>query len=107
MRLGASPIKLVENTIARSLYGREIIYERHRHRYEVNPEYVDKLQEAGLRVSGWSPDGLVEIVELPRRMNSFYLATQPHIEYKSRPLSPNPLFKGFLLAAAGKDPLAF
>ncbi|MCE4625608.1 MAG: CTP synthase [Desulfurococcales archaeon] len=106
MRLGASPIKLVEGTMVRTLYGREVIYERHRHRYEVNPDYIPKLQEAGLIISGWSPDGLVEIIELPRRENPFFVATQPHIEYKSRPLSPNPLFKGLLIAASGGDPLA-
>ncbi len=105
MRLGASPINLVEGTMARWLYGTSVIYERHRHRYEVNPDYVDRLQEAGLVVSGWSPDGLVEIIELKRDLHPYFVATQPHIEYKSRPLGPNPLFKGLLRAAQGLDPL--
>ena len=104
MRLGASPIRLRPGTMARRLYGRDTIYERHRHRYEVNPKYVDRLEAAGLRISGVSPEGLVEIIELPQSENRFYLATQPHIEYKSRPLAPNPLFRAFLRASAGETP---
>ena len=104
MRLGASKIRLVPGTIAYRLYASNSIMERHRHRYEVNPRYVDKLEQAGLRISGWSPEGLVEIIELPQEENRFYVATQPHIELKSRPLSPNPLFQGFLKAALGERP---
>ncbi len=100
MRLGASPIELVKDTLTRRLYGgAEIIYERHRHRYEVNPLYVNQLEDAGLRVAGWSPEGLVEIIEL--KSERFYVGTQPHTEYKSRPLSPAPLFVGLLKAAGG------
>ena len=104
MRLGASPVILRQGTLARRLYGVDTVMERHRHRYEVNPRYVDKLEQAGLRISGVSPEGLVEMVELPQSENRFYLATQPHIELKSRPLSPNPLFRGFLVAASGGTP---
>jgi len=100
MRLGASPIRIVPGTLAWELYGREEVRERHRHRYEVNPRYVDKLEAAGLRISGWSPDGLVEFVELDTREHPFYFGTQPHTEYKSRPLRPGPLFVGLLRAAS-------
>lgn len=101
MRLGASPIHVVKGTIAYELYRRDTVYERHRHRYEVNNKYVGLLEEHGMRVSGWSPDGLPEFVELDRRIHPFYFGTQPHPEYKSRPLSPAPVFLGFLRAAAG------
>jgi len=103
MRLGASPIRLVPGTLVHKLYnGAEVVYERHRHRYEVNPKYVDKLVEAGLVVSGWSPEGLVEFIELPQREHPFYVGTQPHTEYKSRPLKPGPLFTGLLTAALSR-----
>ena len=101
MRLGASPIRVVRGTLAWELYQKEVVYERHRHRYEVNDKYIDKLEAAGLRISGWSPEGLVEFVELPRSEHPFYFGTQPHTEYKSRPLRPGPLFIGLLRAAAG------
>ena len=101
MRLGASPIRIVKNTLAHEIYGREVVYERHRHRYEVNNSYVDKLEMHGMRVSGWSPEGLAEFVELDRRLHPFFFGTQPHTEYKSRPLSPGPVFLGFLKAVAG------
>ncbi|GAB6148004.1 CTP synthase [Stetteria hydrogenophila] len=99
MRLGASPIRLVKGTLAYSLYNSEVIYERHRHRYEVNERYIEKLEAAGLVVSGWSPEGLVEVIELKRRDHPFLLATQPHPEYKSRPLRPSPPFTGLLRSA--------
>ena len=77
-----------------------LIYERHRHRYEVNNEYREKLEKAGLVVSGVSPDGkLVEAVELPRKVHPFFVGTQFHPEYKSRPLSAHPLFLSFIKAA--------
>ncbi|AWR97323.1 CTP synthase [Acidianus sulfidivorans JP7] len=98
MRLGAQKIILKEGTIAYSLYNKSEIYERHRHRYEVNPEYVDKLQNAGLIVSGVSENGLVEMIEL--KDHKFFVATQAHPEFKSRPLRPSPLFVGFLKAAS-------
>ena len=99
MRLGASPVRLVKGTLAYSLYGREVVYERHRHRYEVNERYIDKLEAAGLVISGWSPEGLVEMVELRPRDHPFLLATQPHPEYKSRPLRPSPPYWGLVNAA--------
>lgn len=98
MRLGAQKIIIKEGTLAHSLYNASIVYERHRHRYEVNPEYVDKLQEAGLIISGVSENGLVEIIEL--KNHKFFLATQAHPEFKSRPLRPSPIFVGFLKAAS-------
>ena len=101
MRLGASEVRIVEGTLAHKLYGATLVMERHRHRYEVNPDYFERLERAGLVFSGWSPGGLVEIVELRRRDHPFYLATQFHPEYKSRPLEPRPPFLG-LLAAAGR-----
>ncbi len=100
MRLGASEIRLVKGTTLYSLYGREVIYERHRHRYEVNPSYVEKLIEAGLVISAWSPEGLVEAAELPRKEHRFFVGTQPHPEFKSRPLDPSPPYVGLLRAAA-------
>nr|MEB3860356.1 CTP synthase [Desulfurococcales archaeon] len=99
MRLGAEPVRIVKGTQAWRLYEREIVWERHRHRYEVNPSYIGKLQDAGLVISGWSRRGLVEIIELPAREHPFYIASQFHAEYKSRPLSPAPLFLGLVRAA--------
>ena len=101
MRLGAYPADLKENTLVRNLYGKKRIYERHRHRYEVNPEYVDKLEECGIVFSGKSPDGvLMEFMEIPD--HSFLVATQAHPEFKSRPMKPSPLFDGFIKAAIKK-----
>jgi CTP synthase len=105
MRLGASEVRIVRGTLAHRLYGVDRVYERHRHRYEVNPRYIGRLEEAGLVFSGWSPEGLVEIAELPRRVHPFYMATQFHPEYKSRPLEPRPPFLGLLAAAGGLEPL--
>lgn len=99
MRLGAQKIIIKEGTIAHKLYGKNIVYERHRHRYEVNPAYVDILQKAGLVISGVSENGLVEIIELPS--HRFFVATQAHPEFKSRPTSPSPIYLGFIRAAAG------
>lgn len=100
MRLGAYPAEISASTIARSAYKKAKISERHRHRYEVNPEYVERLEDKGLVFSGQSPDGiLMEIVELPRIKHPFFLATQFHPELKSRPLNPHPLFKEFIKAA--------
>ncbi len=98
MRLGAYPCKLDKDSLAYQVYGEEIIYERHRHRYEVNNAYRDKLTEAGLRISGLSPDGrLTEMVEIPG--HPWFLASQAHPEFKSRPTKPHPLFEGFVGAA--------
>ncbi len=99
MRLGAYPAKLKNGTIAKSAYKSNKISERHRHRWEVNPDYVEILQEKGLIFSGTSPDGrLMEIIELPKSKHPFFVATQFHPEFKSRPLKPHPLFKEFVKA---------
>lgn len=98
MRLGASPIYLKEGTLVYSLYKKSPVYERHRHRYEVNPDYLPKLEEAGLVISGLSERGLVEFIELPRSEHPFFVGSQPHPEYTSRPLRPSPVFMGFLSA---------
>ena len=98
LRLGASPIRLKRNTLAFSLYQMDIIHERHRHRYEVNPSYRNALEDKGLVVSGETTDGrLIEIIELPD--HPFFIACQYHPEFKSKPLSPHPLFVGLVKAA--------
>ena len=98
MRLGLSPIKLEENSKAFQAYQDEVIYERHRHRYEVNNQYRKELEEAGLRFPGTSPDGrLVEIIEYPQ--HQWFVASQFHPEFKSRPNRPHPLFREFIKAA--------
>jgi CTP synthase len=98
MRLGADPIKLHAETRAREMYGEAVIYERHRHRYEVNNLLRKRLQAAGLSVSGTSPDErLVEVIELED--HPFFVASQFHPEFKSRPERPAPLFRGFIEAA--------
>jgi CTP synthase len=103
MRLGAYPARLKEKTIARKAYGMETISERHRHRYEVNPEFIDQLEKAGITFSGTSPDRkLMEIMELPQSVHPFFLGTQFHPELKSRPLTPHPLFREFIKAAAAR-----
>jgi CTP synthase len=100
MRLGMYPAVLAEGSIVRELYGAEVVHERHRHRYEVNNAYRDTLEQAGLRCSGLSPDGrLVEFVELPRETHPFFVATQAHPEFLSRPTRPHPLFNGLVAAA--------
>ena len=96
MRLGACDAYIGKDTIARRAYGSESVSERHRHRYEVNLEYVDTLEKAGLVFSGKSPDGrLMEIAELPESDHPFFLGTQFHPEFKSRPLAPHKLFLAF------------
>ena len=100
MRLGADPVALVEGTRLREIYGSDTASERHRHRYEVNNLLRPRIEEAGLVVSGTSPDGrLVEAVELPESVHPFYVASQYHPEFKSRPDRPSPLFNGFVGAA--------
>jgi CTP synthase len=100
MRLGAQEAKLVEGSIAAEVYGATTVSERHRHRYEVNNEYLPQLTEAGLVVSGTHPEwGLVEFVELPRDVHPYYVATQAHPEFKSRPHRAHPLFAGLIGAA--------
>ncbi|MBN6778723.1 CTP synthase [Pseudoclavibacter alba] len=99
MRLGLYPAKLVEGSIAAETYGRTEVSERHRHRYEVNNQYRDRIEEAGLVFSGTSPDGtLVEFVELPRDVHPYYIATQAHPELLSRPNRAHPLFAGLIAA---------
>jgi CTP synthase len=98
MRLGADPVKLHEGTRAREIYGDAVIYERHRHRYEVNNHLRKRLEHAGLVCSGTSPDDrLVELIELPD--HPFFVASQFHPEFKSRPLRPQPLFREFVKAS--------
>jgi CTP synthase len=100
MRLGLYPAKLADGTVVRRLYGNELIYERHRHRWEVNNRYRKDLEAAGLRLSGVAPDdSLVEFIELPE--HTYFVATQAHPEFKSRPDDPHPLFAG-LVEAAGR-----
>ena len=100
MRLGSYPAELEEGSIVAELYGTTHVTERHRHRYEVNVAYKDRLREGGLVISGQSPDGeLTEFVELPREVHPFYVATQAHPEFKSRPTKPHPLFAGLVKAA--------
>ena len=100
MRLGSYLAVLKNGSIARHAYGKELIDERHRHRYEVNSEYVEKLEGAGLVFSGRSPDGrLMEIAELPKKIHPFFLGTQFHPEFKATPLEPHPLFTEFLKAS--------
>jgi CTP synthase len=114
MRLGLYPALLAEGSLVRELYGTDVVQERHRHRYEVNNAYREILERAGLVCSGLSPDGmLVEFVELPRSVHPFFVATQAHPEFLSRPTRPHPLFSGLVTAALERsravpaaDPLA-
>lgn len=107
MRLGTYPAKLKSGTIARRAYRKAEVNERHRHRYEVNPDYIGSLQDAGLVFSGTSPDGrLMEIAELPEKVHPFFLGTQFHPEFLARPLNPHPLFTAFVKASldySGKE----
>ncbi len=103
MRLGAYKALLKEGSIARTSYGKAEISERHRHRYEVNPKYIADLEKAGLVFSGRSPSGiLMEIAELPKKAHPFYLGTQFHPEFKSRPMNPHPLFLAFAKACVAR-----
>jgi CTP synthase len=104
MRLGAYPALIQKGTVAYAAYKTEKVSERHRHRYEVNPEYITQLEEAGLVFSGTSPDGvLMEIAELPKEKNLFHLGTQFHPEFHSSPFKPHPLFDGFIKAAVQRQ----
>jgi CTP synthase len=105
MRLGLYPAKLTPGSKAAAAYGQEVIYERHRHRFEVNNQYRQQLEDAGMILSGQSPDGrLVEIVEL--RDHPWFVASQFHPEFKSRPERPHPLFDKFVEAALEEGPVA-
>ncbi|MCT1555874.1 CTP synthase [Corynebacterium sanguinis] len=100
MRLGSYPSTLLEGSVVADVYGTTDVTERHRHRYEVNNAYRDKLAEAGLVISGTSPDGtLVEFVEYPKSVHPYLVATQAHPELKSRPTKAHPLFDGLIAAA--------
>ncbi|WP_031159897.1 CTP synthase [Streptosporangium roseum] len=100
MRLGLYPAKLAEGSLARQLYGMAKVDERHRHRYEVNNSYRDELEKVGMVFSGLSPDGrLVEYAELPVDVHPFFVGTQAHPEFRSRPTRSHPLFKGLVGAA--------
>jgi len=102
MRLGLYPCRILPNTLAFQLYQEEVIYERHRHRYEFNNIYRNQLLDSGYLVSGTSPDGrLVEIVEYSQ--HPFFIACQFHPEFQSRPNAPHPLFKGFITAAIAQS----
>lgn len=103
MRLGAYPAKLKKGSQVHGLYGKDLVYERHRHRYEVNPKYIPTLEKHGLVFSGTSPDGrLMEFLELPGRS---FRATQAHPEFKSRPGKPSPLFNGLIRDAIARRKL--
>jgi len=101
MRLGAWKCRLAPDSLAQEIYrNSDEISERHRHRYEFNPEFRDIVQQAGMVLSGESPDGrFVEIVELPRSVHPWFVACQFHPEYKSKPLRAHPLFESFIAAA--------
>ena len=104
MRLGVYPAHLKKGTIARKAYGTDVIEERHRHRYEVNTDYVEQLEEVGLIFSGTSKDKkLMEIAELPKDIHPFFVGTQFHPELQARPLSPHPLFNEFVKACLKKN----
>ena len=103
MRLGAYPAVLQEGSIVAEAYGKTQVSERHRHRFEVNNDYRDQLESVGLHISGTSPDGnLVEFVELDRSLHPYYVATQAHPEFKSRPTNAHPLFAGLVRAALAR-----
>jgi len=103
MRLGGYDAHIRPGTRAHALYKSDIVRERHRHRYEVNPEYVQQLTDAGLVFSATSPDGvLMEIAELSQEVHPFMLGTQFHPEFLARPLTPHPLFVAFIQAAEEK-----
>ena len=101
MRLGSYPAILKKGTLIFDLYQKRTVHERHRHRYEVNPEYIEQIEKNGLIFSGKSPDGvLMEFMELPT--HPYFVATQAHPEFKSRPMKPSPMFDGLIKAAKKK-----
>ena len=103
MRLGAWPCKVAEGTLAWEAYGKDLVYERHRHRYEVNNAFRERLSRAGLVFSGVSPDErLVEMIELPESEHPWFVASQFHPEFKSRPTKPQPLFREFVRASIAR-----
>jgi len=100
MRLGDAPITLKRGTLAEKIYGKSEITERHRHRYEVNPRYIPDLEKAGLVFSGFC-ENRMEVLEIPD--HPFFMATQFHPEFRSRPARPSPPFLGFVRACATKN----
>jgi CTP synthase len=101
MRLGAQRVDLANGSLAAAIYGKEQIWERHRHRYEVNNNYRERLEKAGIRFSGLSVDDLVEVIELPA--HPWFVASQFHPEFTSNPRDGHPLFTGFILAARKRN----
>ena len=102
MRLGAYPCRIVQGSVAYTAYGTEEISERHRHRYEVNNDYRDLLEQHGMRLCGFSPDTkLVEMIELPD--HPWFVGGQFHPEFKSRPRRPHPLFREFIKASLARQ----
>lgn len=100
MRLGSYDCELTKESLALEVYGNKLIQERHRHRYEVNPKYLEKLEAKGFKVTGVNPgSGLVEIMEMDRDLHPYFIGTQAHPEFKSRLISPAPLFNGLIKAA--------
>ena len=98
LRLGSYPCKLDPESKSYKLYGKELIHERHRHRYEVNNDYRSALTSNGMKLAGLSPDGhIVEMIEIPD--HPWFIGTQAHPEFKSRPNKPHPLFRGFISAS--------
>ena len=102
MRLGAQEVRLSHGSRSHQIYGSDVIQERHRHRYEFNNRYLQKMMNAGLRFSGFSRDGLVEMIELPT--HPFFVASQFHPEFRSTPRDGHPLFTGFVKAARAVPP---
>jgi len=101
MRLGSWDAKVKNGTRAYKIYGKELTSERHRHRYEFNDRYAEQFEKAGMIIAARSVvENLCEIIELPKVKHPFYMATQGHPEYKSRPLNPHPIFVEFLKACA-------
>jgi len=95
MRLGSYSAKLKQGSVVRKLYGKDVVHERHRHRWELNPEFHEILEKNGMSLSGvYEKRNLVEFIEIPK--NKFFVATQAHGEFTSRPLNPSPLFMGFI-----------
>jgi CTP synthase len=106
MRVGAYDAMLAQGSAVRDIYGQAHISERHRHRFEININYRDRLEAAGLRFSGMSPDGeLPEIIEIPRANHPWFLGVQFHPELKSKPFAPHPLFTDFIRAARDQSRL--
>jgi CTP synthase len=104
MRLGSFPAVLKRNSLAARIYKKKLILERHRHRYEINPLFLEKIKKAGLIFSGFSPDKkFMEIMELPQRVHPFFLGTQFHPEFQSYPHNPHPLFREFLKSAVQRN----